>query len=150
MTVTSDTALLMRLDQAMHERTMQESKIIDRLEDIAGRVGRLEGLAGASNARTEDVARKLHDLRQELAEKGALKPEEVRAAMARDTKAMIDDAMAKVLRQMAESQEQRDRQLKWGAGLFLTVGAAAISAMNWLSQHTEAVLAWLKLWRGGL
>lgn len=142
---TSGDAMLVDLAAMM----MQEARISERMEEVVSRLGRLEGVASATQQRAEGVAKALHELRHELAEKGALKPEELRAATARDARAMIDEAVTKMLFQMRADQEKRDRDLKWGLGLLVTAGASLFSALNWLSSHTEGVVAALRLWKGG-
>lgn len=146
---TSGDAMLVDLAAMMRERVMQENRTQERIEEVVSRLTRFETVSEQTQKRVEGVAKALHELRQELAEKGVLKPEELHAATARDTRAMIEEATTKMLAQMRADQEHRDRTFKWGAGLLVGIGSTAVWALDWLSSHTEGVVTALRLWRGG-
>lgn len=138
---------------AVSERvSMQERTIGDRIDQIAEGQAELRGIVRANVERTEDVAKKLHDLRNDLSAQDVFKPERGRELQNRETRAIVGEEvakeMAKFRAQMQADAEKRAQELRYGIGVVGAVGAGLAMAADWLAERADYIVAVLRMWKG--
>lgn len=148
-----DPTIIAELRTSLRERERQEDRIINSIEDIGERLSKLEGTVTATQARLENVAKGVHDLRNDLVEKGVFKPEIQRAENTRLMRDIVDERLGLWTKQMADEQRKRDDALLRLLKVVATVGGAVAVAASWMAERWDKVgalfHAFVGLLRGG-